>query len=136
MDGTRICDELHLTEGTANFEPTREKVKQTKPNGRSWKLFYDVLRRKCSRVRYLTVDLGGWTDDHSCSGKWRYYESDGRVYENRNGFWQVYDVRQNVMVAAETISDNEFDYKNAWPADIAEFTTHKQVVPSKQFPTS
>ena len=46
------------------------------------------------------------------------------------------NVTKKVMVAAETISDDEFDYKLAWPADITEFTTHKRVEPSEQFPTS
>ena len=81
LNGEKLQSSITQHEALTEYEITRRRVKQTKPDRTCWRLFLDAIMEVCDQHGYLNSPLGKWTSDHSGSGRWKFYLENSKVYE-------------------------------------------------------
>ena len=68
----------------------------------------------------MVQPLGKWTDEHSTSGIWKYYEEEGLIYEDMEDSWNTYVMEDGRLIPVEKVPFSSFDYKRSTPITIHE----------------
>jgi len=124
IDGRCIRDGIKDGSYKDNIYDVRlKKARQKRPNTASWKLWTRVIESMTTDGTRLKQPLGEWTQDHSTSGTWNAYQDGRQVYElivNENGEknWNSYWQRGSLIVAQNTIPEEEFNPNTGIPIAI------------------
>ena len=72
------------------YKTSLRKLKQQKPDKKSWKVWTKVLSYITKGNNTLKYDLGKWTEAHSDAGMWKFYYTteNNRVMRFKDNRWE------------------------------------------------